>query len=375
VVGGSFSVAWEVGQQRYSDRLQQVLQDNWKGKSIKVINRSIGGTSAGFLLLCLSNLLEDDPDVVILEITPNLAHTYVPLNSESYHVVERLLRRILSWRSSPALILMHLTLPPRFGNFVNMFYNTQEDGVNTLSQYYGVPIISMRNCLYHLERANLTGFTTEELRVLDSSGKGYFHYSALGHLYITQVLFRLFRSAFARASASATRSRTVCTQPVHNRLMLPGNIDGNYLSCSSGFTLQSLAVNNSGWRYMADDKRQVKYGLISMDAGQRVSLRVMHKGWLAVFVAYLTSYDNMGQASFSCIMDCTCNPILVNATIAERVSVTDIAVLDVQAHGECHIQVTSYGSQGRKFKVIGIMEAQGEPLLFKGWFKRAGLVR
>jgi hypothetical protein len=355
---------------RYSDRLGAVLGSRAWGKNVTVINKAIGGTSAGYLLLCLSDLLAENPDVVILEVIPNLAHTYVPLNSESFLVVERLVRRILLWRSSPAVVLLHLMLPPRFGDFINRFYNTQEDGVNVLAQYYGLPVLSMRNCLYHWETANATGFRMDELRVLDITGKGYFHHSSLGHSYITQALYHLFRAAYA------IRPRAKCKLPPAH-LMLPDNVDGQYMSCYSGHALQPLVHNNTGWVFKADDSQQKKWGLISKGSGQTMSLRITNRGQLAVFVAYLTSWDNMGAATLSCLKDCQCTSVVVNASIAERVSVTEIAVLNVTVAGEdCYIHVaTTLNSRG-KFKVIGIMEAKGDDeLLFKGWFKRAGFVR
>ncbi len=58
---------------------------------------------------------------------------------------EMLLRRLLTWPGSPAILQVHTIQPfPRSPSFAH----SAEDAINVLGQYYGVPYVSARNALW-----------------------------------------------------------------------------------------------------------------------------------------------------------------------------------------------------------------------------------
>ena len=65
---------------------------------------------------------------------------------------ERLIRKILNLPNRPAVTYFHVWTPRRLGFH---FYESPENIIEMVPEYYGLPSISMRNAMYHMV-ANLT---------------------------------------------------------------------------------------------------------------------------------------------------------------------------------------------------------------------------
>ena len=90
-----------------------------------------------------------------------------------------------------------------------------------------------------------------------------------------------------------------------------------------------------------------------------------HEGRVKVMVAHLVSYDLvMGKGRIKCETNCTCEEKTVDGLDeSKRESQTYLAVLMVSQHPHCVLSVTNVdrgdGKSGNKFKVSGIMMAEG----------------
>ena len=65
---------------------------------------------------------------------------------------ERLIRKMLNLPNRPAVMYFHVWTPRRLGF---KFYDSPENLIEMVPEYYGLPSISMRNALYHVV-ANFT---------------------------------------------------------------------------------------------------------------------------------------------------------------------------------------------------------------------------
>lgn len=78
-----------------------------------------------------------------------------------------------------------------------------------------------------------------------------------------------------------------------------------------------------------------------------------------VWLIYLRSYDNMGQARVQCVSGCRCTDAVLDAHRAsQKVSVPVLHMLQVSQAASCQLAVEVLGSsssEGHKFKVVGVL--------------------
>lgn len=100
------------------------------------VNAGIGGTTSQFGVARVEqDLLAYEPDFVIVEFSVNDDNSL--FFRETY---EGLVRKILSWESEPAVLLVH-----------NVFYETgtnAQDQHETIGRYYDIPCVSMKTSVY-----------------------------------------------------------------------------------------------------------------------------------------------------------------------------------------------------------------------------------
>lgn len=113
------------------------------------VNGGIGGTSSHFgVSRAVTDVLMYQPDVVVVDFSVNdEADAFF---QETY---EGVVRKLLSWSSTPAVILLN-----------NVYYDTGENAQNyhnSVGEWYRIPYVSIKDTLYKRMKAGM--YTREEL--------------------------------------------------------------------------------------------------------------------------------------------------------------------------------------------------------------------
>ena len=125
----------------YARRVFRWWEEAFPTASFRYVNGGIGGTGSHFgAARAVEDLLMYQPDVVIVDFSVN--DTPGPLARETY---EGLLRRLLTWPSRPAVVLLN-----------NVYYDSgvsaQEDH-NAVGDWYGLPHVSIRDTVFRRMQA------------------------------------------------------------------------------------------------------------------------------------------------------------------------------------------------------------------------------
>ena len=79
-------------------------------------------------------------------------------------------RVLLSLPSQPVVIFVEWMLPPNWETRPLSYESSTEEKIGALLSYYNIPVLSMRNALWHLQVGHSQGMTHEYRR--DSDGTG-----------------------------------------------------------------------------------------------------------------------------------------------------------------------------------------------------------
>lgn len=149
--GGSITqdCAASVHENSYAYRVFQWWEKTFPEAKFHYVNGGIGGTTSHFgVSRVVADMLMYQPDLVVVDFSVNdEANTFF---QETY---EGLLRKILAWKSEPAVLLLN-----------NVFYDTGENAQeyhNAIGGFYHVPHVSIRDTLYQKMKSGM--YTREEL--------------------------------------------------------------------------------------------------------------------------------------------------------------------------------------------------------------------
>ncbi|KAG2491956.1 hypothetical protein HYH03_009688 [Edaphochlamys debaryana] len=372
VIGGSISKGVGASDKKRTDYFN--LFCNWLSPlseaSITCRNGAVRASTASFMEICMENSLDSTVDLVLVEFCLNNAaldngHTvYNPVVRD----MERLLRRVLSMRSKPAVIMVKVPTPG-IQDFPapesRLYTNTTEDLEGALSSYYDVPTVSLRNSAYQLM----------------DRGKGFTWYSTFmnrhpgdaGHRMLGDLLVGLMQdTALGLAlepidEAEDAAWREALPQPIH-----PGNTAPLKTLCVRSEKLPKYVVRADGWEYVDEgDEDNPKPGFVATEPGSVLELELGTQGFsldrskqLALILLYLTSYDIMGTAEIKCVSGCKCEPRIIDSVNSRRESQTALAELLVPQSDRCRVAVTvlqETTSNGHKFKVSGLVVKEARP--------------
>ena len=324
------------------------------GAKHTIFNGALPASTPAYVETCLTLHVPSGAHLVLLEYAANFD------DAPSY---ERLLRRALSLPGAPAVLALNMplfwpshlprTLPPApsavtradlmFSFDVTMAAETR---ILELTQYYGVPSLSLRNAFYHAVRGNATaGFRLHDLL------KDRVHPKARTHAIAAEVLGAFTEAQLARRRALArahppapsrahswasSRSATPLPPPMHGDRADAG-ADG-YI-CVRGEALRHLVLNSSrGFGYVVegDTLSNPKPGLVATTAGSHLDLCwTPPPGWssssgTALKLGYLTSFERVGTAALTCSGVCGCNRTEIDGRSVKRRSVHQVASLMVR---------------------------------------------
>lgn len=161
------------------------------------VNGGIGGTCSCFgAARAVRDLLMYQPDVAVVDFSVN-DKGGTPQEEDFYQeTYEGLLRRIVSWPSSPAVLVLN-----------NVYYDsgkTMQDRHNAVAEYYRVPFVSIKDSIYQKMREGK--YCLEELT------PDGLHPNDLGHELVAGEIIRLLEEIRAWGEKEG-----LCTGPGADR--------------------------------------------------------------------------------------------------------------------------------------------------------------
>ena len=311
--------------------------------------------------------------LVMLEFAVNVLRK-APLHSASTISLESLLRRGL--RMGAAVLLVQLSdmrIPdlPRSSQLKDFSQSaplsvsvTPHFRFDALARHYGVPSVSMQRGVHELWRANVVGFRTDDLMEMNESA---IHVTPRGHQYVGEMVAHalvLGASVSQPRTGNGMRSRLdeQSSVPLPSPLLhsTADHLRGS--ECFLDASLNSLVTSAAGWNTTTEYTRTgfPKRGLVAYAPGAMLRFAVPTAAKHAFLaLAYLQSYEHMGEASIRCARNCQCEPALVNAHRPwMRKSITSLVFMELQhaSSRACIIEVaiTSHSTSGEyKWKLLG----------------------
>lgn len=161
--GGSITqdCAATVHENSYGYRVFQWWERTFPEAVLHYVNGGIGGTTSHFgVSRVVTDMLMYQPDLVVVDFSVN-----DEANKFFQETYEGLVRKILSWKSEPAVLLLN-----------NVFYDSGKNAQeyhNAVGDWYHVPHVSIKDTVYEKMKAGL--YTREELTQdgLHPSDKGH----------------------------------------------------------------------------------------------------------------------------------------------------------------------------------------------------------
>ncbi|XP_028403480.1 uncharacterized protein LOC114526157 [Dendronephthya gigantea] len=205
VVGGSISAGGGLWKDRgnVDGVYHRALAHWWKrtvtpvtNSKLDVNNVAIGGTDSEYFSYCINNFLEDNPDIVLWELSANDYNRFNERNFDPSKPLEQLTRIILQLPSHPALIYVNFFRGDK-QNFQlgEKCPDSEETEVDILSRYYDIPSLSWRRMVCNLITKRT--FVNQEL----FSDDGY-HPNLLGHAQVAMLLMMYIKGVFESVLAN-----------------------------------------------------------------------------------------------------------------------------------------------------------------------------
>jgi len=328
--------------QGYVQMYFKYINDTWPHNDHVLINTAFGGTTSSIYTMCLEAMV-GDADMVIVEFSVNDSEETPlkkgqideddPSQGSQLKNFERLLRKLMTLPSQPAVVLMHyyswfLSMPERdnrgdyywpvqpniithdpdqWTNDRGMYYASIENEYTTIGEYYGLPQLSIRAACYHQMVAGKPGFQTHVWRADHeevTNEDDLFYYDAIhpqtktGYKMMTDLLVAgllqqtaidlMLHPGSNGSIDSDDGSFTIIinnnnsTDPLSSttipRPMFYNNWQRNTTTCRLGRDIQGAAVSQTGnWTFI-NEKREGgatdKWGWISEEVGSSIVLQL-----------------------------------------------------------------------------------------------------
>lgn len=246
--GGSITqdCAASVHQNCYAYRVFRWWETAFPTARFHYVNGGIGGTGSHFgAARAVSDLLMYQPDFVVVDFSVNDIEN--GLRRETY---EGVLRRILSWPSAPAVVLLN-----------NVYYDTGctvQDCHNELGAWYGLPHVSVRDTIY---QRMLAGEYTQDQLTPDG-----LHPSDTGHGLIAAEITAFLEEVLERV------------RETEEDAPLPAPMTDNAYEHARRLTIRETSPILSGFRADAEEKEGhldcFKNGWIGQKPGDSIRFAV-----------------------------------------------------------------------------------------------------
>lgn len=257
----------------YARRVFSWWEKTFPQATFHYVNGGIGGTTSHYgVSRVMTDLLMYQPDFVVVDFSVNdEAELFF---QETY---EGLIRKILSWDSKPAIVLLN-----------NVFYDSgknAQDLHNQIGDYYGVPHVSIRESIYADMKA---GKYTREQLTPDG-----LHPNSFGHGLVAQQIInyleKMLEKEVARKELSKDFSRDLLSEKgfrgqsvVQKKgtdkkegTLLPESLTSNTYENTKRFTIREISPKLNGFLPDTREKKGMldhfKNGWIGKKAGDSIT--------------------------------------------------------------------------------------------------------
>lgn len=246
--GGSITqdCAATVHENSYAYRVFQWWERTFPEAKFHYVNGGIGGTTSHFgISRVITDMLMYQPDLVVVDFSVNDgADTFF---QETY---EGLLRKILTWKSEPAVLLLN-----------NVFYDTGENAQkfhNAVGDWYHVPHVSIKDTLYQKMKSGM--YTREELT------QDGLHPNDKGHELLAKELIGFLEQVRAEMDEQETEAR------------FPEPMTKNAYEQAKRLTIREISPELLGFRADTEEKKGhldiFRNGWIGKRAGEKIIFEV-----------------------------------------------------------------------------------------------------
>ena len=269
--GGSITqgCAATVHEKTYAYHVFEWWKQTFPKAGFHYVNAGIGGTTSHFGVSRLTpDLLMYQPDLAVIDFSVNDEG-----NEFFQETYEGGLRRILGWKSKPAVLVLN-----------NVFYNTGENAQqyhNAAADWYRVPHVSMKDTLYQKVQAGV--YAMEELT------EDALHPNNLGHELVAEGIISFFRqilksmkeadgkeSGPREEAAPGTAARETNLHGTGGQL--PPPMTRNAYESARRLTIREISPELTGFRADTEEKTGhldlFKNGWIGKRAGDRLRFEV-----------------------------------------------------------------------------------------------------
>lgn len=265
--GGSITqgCAASVHEKTYSYRVFEWWKRTFPKAEFRYVNAGIGGTTSHFgVARIVPDLLMYQPDLAVIDFSVNDGAD--DFFQETY---EGILRRILEWKSKPAVLVLN-----------HVFYDTGENAQqyhNAAADWYHVPHVSMRDTLYRKVEAG--EYAMEEL-----TGDAL-HPNDRGHELVAEEIIAFFRKVWEETQAreggvqkAAQEAGLQETDPQKGDSPLPSPMTENAYEFARRLTIREISPDLAGFRADTEEKTGhldlFKNGWIGKRPGDKIRFQV-----------------------------------------------------------------------------------------------------
>lgn len=265
--GGSITqgCAASVHEKTYSYRVFEWWKRTFPKAEFRYVNAGIGGTTSHFgAARIVPDLLMYQPDLAVIDFSVNDGAD--DFFQETY---EGILRRILEWKSKPAVLVLN-----------HVFYDTGENAQqyhNAAADWYHVPHVSMRDTLYRKVEAG--EYAMEEL-----TGDAL-HPNDQGHELVAEEIIAFFRKVWEEMQTreggvqkAAQEAGLQETDAQKGDSPLPSPMTENAYEFARRLTIREISPDLAGFRADTEEKTGhldlFKNGWIGKHPGDKIRFQV-----------------------------------------------------------------------------------------------------
>lgn len=265
--GGSITqgCAASVHGKTYSYRVFEWWKRTFPKAEFRYVNAGIGGTTSHFgVARIVPDLLMYQPDLAVIDFSVNDGAD--DFFQETY---EGILRRILEWKSKPAVLVLN-----------HVFYDTGKNAQqyhNAAADWYHVPHVSMRDTLYRKVEAG--EYAMEEL-----TGDAL-HPNDRGHELVAEEIIAFFRKVWEEMQTreggvqkAAQEAGLQETDAQKGDSPLPSPMTENAYEFARRLTIREISPDLAGFRADTEEKTGhldlFKNGWIGKHPGDKIRFQV-----------------------------------------------------------------------------------------------------
>ena len=242
----------------YAYRVFQWWVQTFPKAKFHYINGGIGGTSSHYgTARVKTDLLMYQPDFVVVDFSVN--DTGNLFFQETY---EGLVRRLLSWSSKPAVVLLH-----------NVFYDTglsAQEYHQAVGQWYHLPCISIRGTVYQRMRAG-------EFSRMELTSDGL-HPNDFGHKLVAEEVIRFLEKGKDQILEESTVNRQDFYIETYIEKELPAAMTANGYEKAERLTIRECVPSLFGFLTDTEEKMghldAFRNGWIGKRTGDRIVFEV-----------------------------------------------------------------------------------------------------